>query len=136
MATNASCAIAIEDQADQVGSANGLHMQRNAEEEESVSDYRFHYNAIGFFMPKRKASGEPQTPIPLRGSLQRSPIPPSWAGGGQCTLPGAAPLSTLPHRQLPFCPPTPHLSQILDPPLHLRRYRTITPTELAFGPVS
>ena len=74
MATNASCAIVIEGQADQVGSANdftrnGVPKKRKASE---ITD--FVINAIGFFMPKRKASGaEPQTPMGELTALPHTP---------------------------------------------------------------
>ena len=87
----------------------------------SISNYIFSavftYFWGGFLRKKRWLLG--RSPRPRWGSLQRSPTPPSWAGGvpPSRTLPGAAPPTTSPH-PLPHprrCPPPP--SQFLDPPL-------------------
>ena len=88
----------------------------------SISNYIFSavftYFLGGFLRKKRWLLG--LRPRPWWGSLQRSPTPPSWAGGvpPSRTLPGLAPPTTSPH-PLPHprrCPPPP--SQFLDPPLH------------------
>ena len=76
----------------------------------------FTYFLGGFLRKKRWLLG--LRPRPRWGSLQRSPTPPSWAGGvpPSRTLPGAAPPTTSPHPS-PHprrCPPP---SQFLDPPL-------------------
>ena len=78
----------------------------------------FTYFLGGFLRKKRWLLG--LRPRPGWGSLQRSPTPPSWAGGvpPSRTLPGAAPPTTSPHPS-PHprrCPPP---SQFLDPPLHM-----------------
>ena len=86
----------------------------------SISNYIFSavftYFLGGFLRKKRWLLG--RSPRPRCGSLQRSPTPPSWAGGvpPSRTLPGAGPPTTSPH-PLPHprrCPPP---SQFLDPPL-------------------
>ena len=61
----------------------------------------FTYFLGGFLRKKRWLLG--LRPRPGWGSLQRSPTPPSWAGGvpPSRTLPGAAPPTTSPH-------PSPH----------------------------
>ena len=79
----------------------------------SISNYIFSavftYFLGGFLRKKRWLLG--RSPRPRWGSLQRSPTPPSWAGGvpPSRTLPGAAPPTTSPH-PLPHpcrCPPPP-----------------------------
>ena len=66
MATNASCAIVIEDQADQVGSANDFTCN-GVPKKRKASD---------FLCRNAKLLG--LRPRPRWGSLQPSPIPPSW----------------------------------------------------------
>ena len=84
----------------------------------SISNYIFSavftYFWGGFLRKKRWLLG--RSPRPRWGSLQRSPTPPSWAGGvpPSRTLPGAAPPTTSPH-PLPHprrCPPPPPNSWI------------------------
>ena len=80
----------------------------------SISNYIFSavftYFLEGFLRKKRWLLG--LRPRPRWGSLQRSPTPPSWAGGvpPSRTLPGPAPPTTsshpLPHPRR--CPPPPN----------------------------
>ena len=69
----------------------------------------FTYFLGGFLRKKRWLLG--LRPRPRWGSLQRSPTPPSWAGGvpPSRTLPGAAPPTTSPH-------PSPHPRRCPPPP--------------------
>ena len=69
----------------------------------------FMYFLGGFLRKKRWLLG--RSPRPRWGSLQRSPTPPSWAGGvpPSRTLPGAAPPTTSPH-------PSPHPRRCPPPP--------------------
>ena len=88
----------------------------------SISNYIFSavftYFLGGFLRKKRWLLG--RSPRPRWGSLQRSPTPPSWAGGvpPSRTLPGPAPpiLRPTPCHTLAGAPPPPP-SQFLDPPL-------------------
>ena len=66
MATNASCAIVIEDQADQVGSANDFTCN-GVPKKRKASDFLCRNAKLLVLRPR-----------PRWGSLQSSPIPPSW----------------------------------------------------------
>ena len=103
MATNASCAIVIEDQADQVGSANDFTCN-GVPKKRKASDFLCRNAKLLVLRPR-----------PRWGSLQSSPIPPSW-----CPPPAPSPgrrrpllCSTYSHTFHCASPP----SQMLDPPL-------------------
>ena len=104
MATNASCAIVIEDQADQVGSANDFTCN-GVPKKRKASD---------FLCRNAKLLG--RSPRPRWGSLQRSPIPPSWCPPPAPSPGRCRPLLCPTYSHTFHCAPPPP-SQMQDPPL-------------------